>query len=189
MTAESFEQIAQLLRPKLHAVGRRFFVDDSRADDVVQEVLMRLWLMRDRLCVEQGVESLAVRMAKNYCVNEWRREQRRLEFMKEQEDDEERSVGSSADNLLDQDIRPDSLSPSPDSLRSRERSLGPSAILHSLEKSLSPYERRLLRLRYEWDMSPAEIAAIMDISPRSVSSIVSTAKRKLKEQLKKGGLP
>ena len=69
MTIETFEHIARKLRPLLQSIGHRFFADPSRADDVAQEVLMRLWLMRERVNVEQGVEPLAVRMAKNYCVN------------------------------------------------------------------------------------------------------------------------
>ena len=69
MTIETFEHIARELRPLLQSIGHRFFADPSRADDVAQEVLMRLWLMRERVNVEQGVEPLAVRMAKNFCAS------------------------------------------------------------------------------------------------------------------------
>lgn len=121
---------------------------------------MRLWLMRDRICMAKAVEPLAVRMAKNYCVNEWRRQQRMLSAEK---------IADVAATTQADDIA--------------ER-------YHQLQKAienLPPSAQRLFRMRYEWDLSVEEIAAIMGISPRSVSSIVSTAKRTIKEQLVKGG--
>lgn len=161
MTIETFEHIARKLRPLLQSIGHRFFADPSRADDVAQEVLMRLWLMRERVNVEQGVEPLAVRMAKNYCVNEKKKAQR---------------------------TQPLTLSEAATALPPSEGQTIPlSHEVGQLFQSLAPYEQRLLRLRYEWDMPVGEIATIMGISPRSVSSIISTAKRKLQEQLEKGG--
>lgn len=161
MTITEFEHISLSLRPLLQSIGQQFFADGTRGDDVAQEILMRLWLMRDRICMAKGVEPLAVRMAKNYCVNEWRRQQRMLSVEK---------IADVAATTQADDIA--------------ER-------YHQLQKAienLPPSAQRLFRMRYEWDLSVEEIAAIMGISPRSVSSIVSTAKRTIKEQLVKGGL-
>jgi len=44
-------------------------------------------------------------------------------------------------------------------------------------------------MRHEAEMDTAQIAAVTGIAPRSVSAMLSTAKRKLKDILnKKGGL-
>ena len=49
MTVQEFEHIALTLRPQLMGVARGFFADEAKAEDVVQDVLLRLWQMRDRI--------------------------------------------------------------------------------------------------------------------------------------------
>ena len=63
MTPEAFEHIAQRLRPLLLSVGKRFYMDNDKAEDVAQEVLMRLWLMRNRIDLNKDITALAIRMA------------------------------------------------------------------------------------------------------------------------------
>ena len=160
MTPEAFEHIAQRLRPLQQSVGKRFYMDNDKAEDVAQEVLMRLWLMRNRIDLDKDITALAIRMAKNYCVSEWRK-QRVVSL-------EETESNISVENNDD----------------AKET-------FEKLNKALSRLplsEQRLFRMRYEWDLSIAEISAITEIAPRSVSSILSGAKRKLFEQLRKGGL-
>ena len=47
MTIEDFEYIARRLRPKIKKMAYRFFQNSEDAEDVVQEVLMRLWMRGD----------------------------------------------------------------------------------------------------------------------------------------------
>ncbi len=75
MTHEAFEHIAQELRPCLLGIGRRFFHKEETAEDIAQETLMRLWLVREQIDPQMGIEPLAQRMAKNLCVSEWRKRQ------------------------------------------------------------------------------------------------------------------
>ena len=78
ITENHFEKIAIELRPMLLDLGYRFFADKSKAEDVVQEVLMRLWVMRNRLGPDDNIKALSVRMAKNVCVSQWRHFGRRV---------------------------------------------------------------------------------------------------------------
>lgn len=75
MTTEEFEHLTRRLRPKLLGIGRKMFADSTMAEDVAQETLMRLWMMRERIDSAGGAEALAVRIARNVCVSEWRRKQ------------------------------------------------------------------------------------------------------------------
>lgn len=75
MTTEEFEHLMRRLRPKLLGIGRKMFADSTMAEDVAQETLMRLWMMRERIDSAGGAEALAVRIARNVCVSEWRRKQ------------------------------------------------------------------------------------------------------------------
>ena len=76
MTVSDFEHIAIKLRPRLLDVGRRFFGDNDMAEDIAQETLMRLWVIRQRIDMRIGTEALAMKMARNLCVSEWRQRQK-----------------------------------------------------------------------------------------------------------------
>ncbi len=63
------------------------------------------------------------------------------------------------------------------------------ARLRQAVRQLKPAEQRLFRMRHEAEMDIQQIAAATGIGVRSVSAMLSTAKRKLQEILiKKGGL-
>ena len=81
MTHKELENIIPSLRPHLIRVGYDFFADMAKAEDVAQEVLMRLWLTADRIDPDIGITPLAVRMAKNYCVSEWRKQKHKPPVM------------------------------------------------------------------------------------------------------------
>ena len=53
MDIDSFNAMASRLRPRLRTAARRWLSDAPRgcdeADDVVQDTLLRLWTLRDRL--------------------------------------------------------------------------------------------------------------------------------------------
>ena len=55
MTQQEFEHIAQQLRPQLLNIGRQFFNDEDCAEDIAQETLMRLWLLRERIEQQLGL--------------------------------------------------------------------------------------------------------------------------------------
>ena len=82
MTTETFEHIANDIRPRLTKLCERFVTDrqmPEQAEDLVQEALFRLWQMRERLDVYESPESLAVAIAKNVCIDHLRRQRMRLE--------------------------------------------------------------------------------------------------------------
>lgn len=64
------------VRPKVLAVARRFFRAsgvDADPEDVVQEVLLRLWEALRSGSAVNNPDAWAVTCAKNYCVSLWRR--------------------------------------------------------------------------------------------------------------------
>lgn len=165
MTRQAFEHIAPQLRPRLKDIGRRFFGDEDKAEDIAQETLMRLWLLRDRIAPQADIGPLAVRMAKNLCVSEWRKQQVRqgqavqVEFV------------AHCDIQRDVELKEDI-----DRLR-------------QAVNQLKPAEQRLFRMRYEAEMDIGQIAAATGVGERSVSAMLSTAKRKLQEILTQKGDP
>lgn len=171
MTTEEYEPIARKLRPRLFRIGREFFGDSNTADDVAQEVLMRLWIMRERINTSPDAEALALRMARNICVDEWRRQKTRRaagtpeslsagQIPAEQPETETRMADKDNENMLQEAIG-----------------------------RLTKAEQRLYKMRHEQGMDISQITAATGIGSRSVSAMLSTARRKLLEMIKqKGGL-
>lgn len=164
MTQQEYEHIVPSLRPRLKDIGRQFFGSDDAAEDIAQETLMRLWMVRDRIAPQADIEPLAVRMAKNLCVSEWRKQKVRqgnaLQVELATHDDIQHHVE------LKEEI----------------------ARLQKAVSQLNPAEQRLFLMRHEAEMDIQQISAVTGIGARSVSAMLSTAKRKLLEILNpKGG--
>ena len=72
MESQDFQNIATSVRPKLMNLCRSFFDKQELAydaEDAVQETLLRLWQMQDRLSDYQKPEALAMLIAKNVCID------------------------------------------------------------------------------------------------------------------------
>jgi RNA polymerase sigma factor (sigma-70 family) len=165
MTQQEFEHIVPTLRPHLKDIGLKFFGDEETAEDIAQETLMRLWLLRNRIDLQTNIEPLAVRMAKNLCVSIWRKQKVRQ------------------GKALQVDFPA-----SEDTLRNMELKEDVKRLYEAIEH-LNPAEQRLFRMRHEAEMDIQQISIATGIGVRSISAMLSTAKRKLIEILtQKGGI-
>lgn len=164
MGLSAFEQIAKELRPCLVGIGLNFFGDADKAEDVAQEVLLRLWLLRERIDFTVPVRPLAVRMAKNVCISMWRHD------------------SHTSPEATGKDIA-DTVTVSPPEMEDSDNT----RLLHCAMEGLTAAERRLMRLRNEEGLDIQQISAITGIAPRSVSVMLSRARHKILNMLKKGG--
>lgn len=156
--------MARKMRPRLVKLGYSLFHDEEQAADAVQEALLRLWLLRDRVGDRSYAEALLVRLTKNVCVSEWRRCQRQGVI----------SIEESSRVLSDEGL--------PMAEDENQR------LLQLAIRQLSPQEERMFRMRHELEMDVPQIAAATGVLPRSVSHVLSVARSKIVEQLKKGGI-
>ncbi|MBR6446550.1 MAG: sigma-70 family RNA polymerase sigma factor, partial [Prevotella sp.] len=163
MTSQEYEQIVRRMRPQLLKLGYSFFSDQEMAADAAQEALLRFWLLREQVADSSHAEALLVRITKNVCVSEWRRKQK-MGFLPTLE----------TGNILAEEMQPMA---DDDNAR----------LLASAIQSLTPTEQRLFRMRHELEMDIPQISAVTGLLPRSVSQVVSVARRKIMEKLKKGG--
>ena len=75
MTQEEYKEEARRLRPQMMNVARRYLADDD-AEDTVQDALLRLWQMVDKL--RMPLDGLASVLVCNLCVDKERRRHRTL---------------------------------------------------------------------------------------------------------------
>lgn len=164
MTQAEFEKIAPGLRKVMMSVGRSFFGNESDADDVAQEGLVALWRYRDRLDAGSTHEGLAIRIAKHCCMDMVRKRKDTVELNGE---------------ILMKEMLV---------ARSPQEILETEELKFAIEDAvnrLNPSERRLYELRQVEGRELDEIADETKIPKPSVKSIISAARRKIYEELKK----
>lgn len=160
MTFNDFEHIVHRVRPTILKTAYQFFQNKDDAEDVVQEVLMKLWLRYGKLDYGEA-EKLAIIATKNLCVSTIR--QQRL-----------REHVPITDNLDIVSVEP------PDAqLKAEEYA----AILEKAIHTLTRSEQRLIYLMQQEGLNANEIAIITGIHVRSVRTMVSSARKKLLKQL------
>ena len=146
-------------------VGRNFFGNKDDAEDVAQDSLERLWNYCERLDAQRNLEALAVMVAKNICVEKYKRRQSTATLPLQPGQGE--LVAESAEQadtpLLTDEAR-----------QKIEQAIG----------TLSPRDQHLVRKRYLEDHSAEEISHETGIPKPSVKSMLSMAKSKLKKRLR-----
>ena len=75
MTTEEYQQAAERLRIRLTEQAQYYLTDGAEAEDAVQDVLLRLWQMHERL--QLPIDGLAVVLTRNICIDMLRRNKRR----------------------------------------------------------------------------------------------------------------
>ena len=163
MSPKEFENIVPVLRPLMVKVGRDFFGNDADADDVAQEGLIRLWRYCERLSAERNMEALAVKVAKNICVEIYRKRTTKTISLTDRLESNEASDDADANIVAGETQQ---------------------KIDEAMER-LSPRERELLRKRHIEGHTAEEIATETGIPKPSVKSMISMARKKMIKELQK----
>ncbi|MDN5553140.1 MULTISPECIES: RNA polymerase sigma factor [Prevotella] len=160
MTTENFENLIRELRPILYKVAFNFFHNKDEAEDTIQEVLMKLWMKRNDL--NEQVRSLAIIATKNLCVSKWRKQKLRASASLNENTCDLQSGESTNAHLMAEE----------------QKQIIEQAISH-----LPRSERRLMLMRQQ-GMENEEIVSITGIPIRSIRTMLSSARKKMIQQLK-----
>jgi len=160
MERSAFEQQARLWRKKALGVSISCGAGKDEAEDIAQDVMLRLWQMHDELSRYESVEALASLMARHLLRNHQRRRQ---------------------PEKLDEAVVV-SLSTSPhDLLEMKEDDEWLTAKLQQLPTT----QRTLLYMRQVERRSHEEIARLLGIETTSVSTLLARARRTLLNEIKR----
>ena len=143
-------------------VGRDFFGNQMDAEDVAQEGLLRLWNYCERLNADRSLDALAVKVAKNVCVD----------IYKER-------------NIYEDEIKVDVASPPSQAADAELHAMEMQQKIDEAMERLNPRERDLLKARQFEGKSAEEISEQTGIPKSSVKSMISMARKKLKTDLQK----
>ena len=167
MTQSEFEHIAPQLRGRMLKVALDFFGNHDDAEDVTQEAMLQLWRYCEQIVGSRGIEGLAVRVAKNCCINLYRKRQK------------------NAANLLPLTSCHPPLHPDPSS--SPQELLEAEDAQRMMDEAialLKPRERQLFLMRQQ-GLSTEEISEQTAIPKASVAVMISAARKKVYSELTK----
>lgn len=160
MTRIEFERTLLKTRSKMLRVATDFFHDEENAEDIVQEVYERM--LRRGWHEGDDLEALLIRATKNLCVSVWRRQ--KLRETERLENIPEPMGHLTADMPLLQ----------------QEQCMS----LENAIRRLPLSEQRLIRMKSD-DLSLKEISEQTGIPKRSASAMLSTARKRLMDILKR----
>ena len=73
MERKEFCTLAKQMRADILSLSRRFLKEESEAEDNVQDTLLRLWTIREKLDKVRSVQALTYAICKNLCVSKLRK--------------------------------------------------------------------------------------------------------------------
>lgn len=150
------------LRDRLFRLSLRITLNREEAEDVVQDVMLRLWQKRDELTDVANLETYAMTMARNLALDRKALSVNRSVSLSEELHDSP-TIADSPDVRLIHSETANRLSAAIDSLPEKQRSV--------------------LQLRDIEGRSYAEIATVLSLSESDVKVTLFRARNKLKEQL------
>ena len=157
MDQERFKEEVVPLRERLLAVAGRMLGDGDEAGDMVQEVFLKLWIMRTRLNALGNIPAFAVRMTRNACLS-------RIRVQK-------RNAGPLPEQLPAETVTPHR------QLENREHLDRTMRIIDTLP----PVQQAILRMKHIDGLEIREIAALTGSNPEAVRVNLSRARKRVKE--------
>lgn len=160
MEIHEFIHSVERLRGDLLRQARRLLDSEDDAEDAVQETLMKLWIMKERILNADKMRNMATVVCRNVSLNILR--------------DARQSVPIETAEVITLQGNPQVL---------LEQQEGRQKLKLSIEK-LTDKQRAILRMRNVENMTYADIAKIIGSSESSVRGMISKARLALLKQMK-----
>ena len=160
MTQEDFKYLANETRTKAVSAAEKFGYSEYDAEDIAQDVMLRLWSLHEQFTNAAHLKASATITARHLCIDRWRTSHQHQEI-------------DNAIPIADEDTFHDRLE-----YTELEQWLA-EQIDHLPSTSATVLKMRQLERR-EVD----EIAEILGIRPKSVSTLLSRARNELLNKLK-----
>jgi RNA polymerase sigma-70 factor, ECF subfamily len=100
MNRESFSILVQQQSRKLYGFAFRILRNREEAEDVVQEIFLKLWNMREKLCEYRSIEALAATITRNHCIDLIRKQKNEYRDEIDLNNYSNLSVNSPFDNMV-----------------------------------------------------------------------------------------
>lgn len=164
MPASLFKQLLLPLYPRLQRVALRLLGNVEDAEDMVQEVYMKLWSKRDALPDVQDIEAYCVTLTKNMCIDRLR-----IAEAEDKADVDEVPIMFAATDDVEAQVEKH------DAVEQVKRIIG----------TLPEHQQQVITLRDIEDCSFEEIAEQTGLTAVNIRMLLSRARRTIRERFKK----
>lgn len=164
------QEFSKLIMPysrKIFAVAYHFLQRGDEAEDVVQDILVKLWQMREKLPPESQLEPFILVMTRNLCIDRIRSWQANPNVEL-----------NNNDNTGEDEAFEDEQLEQKDKLR----------IILRLMKELPPDQQKVLKLKVFDELDNEQIAKLLNIKEDNVRQLLSRGRKRLKELAIKQGV-
>lgn len=155
MKPEEFNRIIIPMRDELKGLARKLTGDDYSAEDLVQEVMLKLWSMRATLDRYENKRALAMTMLRNKYSDQWRHD--RLE------DGKASATGLTADDWH------------------RAEAKDEADLIRLIVEHLPELQRQIFKMKEIEGYESSEIMKITGCTAESLRQNLSRARRKIRE--------
>ena len=149
------------LKNILYRLALRITLNSQEAEDVVQDVIIKMWKMGERLNDVENLESYALRLTRNLSIDRQRMKVNQAESFDELEDFHG-GISNSIESRLEQQERIDSI--------------------RDIMMQMPEKQRSVMQLRDFEGKSYKEIAAILEISEEQVKINIYRARQVIKQK-------
>lgn len=146
------------LRDKLLNYARKLTEDPSDAEDTVQEVMLKLWNMRQKLDEYRSIEALAMTMTHHLCMDLWRAKR--------------------PDTFALEQVQAPSPSATPERLLEEKDEF---RLMREIIDSLPTLQRTIIQMKDVQEYETEEIAEITGCNAEAIRSNLSRARKKVRD--------
>jgi RNA polymerase sigma-70 factor (ECF subfamily) len=164
MKSSEFKLLVMPYSSRLYRMAFRLMGNREEAEDMVQEVYVKLWGMREELPRYNSIEALAVRITRNLCLDQLRRRKVNQDAIKAEKLKEEHH----------------SVTPAEDLEKKEEVEM-----IHALISALPEPQRSLVHLRHLEGKEYEEISQMVNMNVNAIRVSISRARKQMREMLEK----
>ena len=164
MKSSEFKLLVMPYSSRLYRMAFRLMNSREEAEDIVQEVYVKLWGMRSELGKYNSIEALCIRITRNLCLDHLRRRKVNLDAMKAEQWKQESYPETPLENV-----------------EKREDA----ELVHTLIAALPEPQRSLVHLRHMEGKEYEEIAEMVNMNVNAIRVSISRARKQMRVLVEK----
>ena len=164
MKSSEFKLLVMPYSSRLYRMAFRLMNNREEAEDIVQEVYVKLWGMRNELEKINSVEALCIRITRNLCLDHLRRRKVNQDALKAEKHKYNGHPETPSENL-----------------EKREDA----ELVHALIAALPEPQRSLVHLRHLEGKEYEEIAEMVNMNVNAIRVSISRARKQMRALIEK----